>query len=400
MKKLIQILTIVLLAGIYACSPNTGGDNHDELGEHEEVEEQNGTTVTISKEQAEMISLKTGSLENRNLRNTIKVNGTLELFPQDRAEISPLMGGNVRAIFVVEGDDVKKGQLLALMEHPDFIQMQQDYQQKLSMVEFLKLEYLRKEKLFKENVSSGREFQEAKANYQSMQASLKGMEAKLKMVGLNAEKIAEGKIFPTVPIVSPIKGSVHLININVGEFASTLMGRTQVMFEVTDNSRLHVDLRVFEKDIYKVRKGQKTYFTVSNLPDKVLEATIDAVGKAFENNPKSVHVHAEIENSNGLLIPGAYINGRIALDEQLVNVVPESAILSDDGRNFIFVKTEGDGDESKLKFEKIEVITGIKDVGYIEIKNIESLPKNAEIVTNGAYTLSSEMMKSELEHVH
>lgn len=422
MKNLIQLLVIVLLTGLYACSSSPAGENHDEHGEEQEGHDDHGSGeeeeghgdhgdgeeeeghdesgVSINDMQAEMIGLKLSKIQNKNLRNTIKVNGTLELFPQDRAEVSPLIGCNVKSIFVVEGDDVKKGQLLALMEHPDYIQMQQDYQQKLSMVEFLKLEYQRKEKLYKDKVSSGREYQEAKSNYNATQSAIKGMEARLKMMGLNVKKVAAGKIFSTIPIVSPIKGSVHMININVGEFAGPQMGRKQIMFEVTDNSRLHVDLRVFEKDIYKVRIGQKTYFTVSSLPDQVLEATIDAVGKAFEDSPKSVHVHASIKNPGGLLIPGAYVNGRIALDEQSVAVIAESAILSENGTDYVFVKVAGDGDEGEFTFEKMEVITGIKDVGLIEIKNANKIPANAEIVINGAYTLSSEMIKGELEHEH
>jgi len=405
MKNLIKLLAIVLLAGIYACSPKEGrgehGDEHDDHGAEKGAEEEhNESTVSITDAQAEMIGLKLAEIQNKSLRNTIKVNGTLELFPQDRAEVSPLIGGNVKSIFVVEGDEVKRGQLLANMQHPNYIQMQQEYQEKLSMVEFLKLEYQRKEKLYKEKVSSGREYQEAKANYNATNAAIKGLEAKLKMMGLNAKKIASGKIYSTVPIISPINGAIHLINVNVGEFAGPQMGRKQVMFEVTDNSRLHVDLRVFEKDIYKVKTGQKVYFTVSSLPETVLEATIDAVGKAFEDSPKSVHVHADINNPEGLLIPGAYVNGRIALDEQSMMVIEESAILSENETKYVFVKIVGGDDEGELTFQKFEVFTGIKDVGLVEIKNANSLPVNAEIVINGAYTLSSEMVKGALEHEH
>jgi len=413
MKNIIQLLiTILLLTGLYACNQPASQEDHEDHANHDETESTEGADdhgedeahkesgVSITMEQAKMIGLKMGSVEKKNLKNTIKVNGTLELFPQDRAEISPLMGGNIKSIFVVEGTDVKKGQLLATMEHPDFIQMQQNLIQKSYEIDYLKQEFLRKERLYKENVSSAREYQQAKSDYFSTNSEIEGMKAKIKMMGLNVNEVIRGKIFETVPVTTPIKGSVHLINVNIGEFADPRMGRRQVMFEVTDNSRLHVDLRVFEKDINKVKIGQKVYFTVSNLPGEILEASIDAISKAFEDSPKSVHVHATIENTNGRLLPGSYVNGRITIGETNTDVIAESAVLSEEGKNFVFVKVAGDGDEGELAFVKIEVFTGIKDLGLMELKNAADLPDKAQVVIEGAYSLSSEMIKGELDHAH
>ena len=395
MKNIGQLIAIILLVGMYACGQTSGAG---EGGEEEHHDEHGGSGVSINKNQADMIGLELGKIEKKNLRNTIKVTGTLELFPQDRAEISPLIGGNIKSIHVVEGTDVKKGQLLATMQHPDFIQLQQDLIQRANMIENLKLEFERKERLFEENVSSAREFQQAKSDYFSAKSEIAGMKAKVKMLGLNVDKVLGGKIYETIPVTAPIKGSVHLINVNIGEFASPQMGRLQVMFEITDNSRLHVDLRVFEKDVHKIKIGQKVYFTVSSLSDKLLEAKIDAISKAFETNPKSVHVHASIDNPGGLLIPGAYVNGRIAISEKETFVVAETAVLSETGKSYVFVKVAGDGDEDELAFEKVEVYVGGADLGLIEIKNASDLPSGAQVVIKGAYTLSSEMVKGELGH--
>jgi len=407
MKNIAQLIAIILLMGMYACGQASGEsegedghDDHAEGGHDEGGEEHEEGGVSLKMDQAKMIGLELGKIEKKNLRNTIKVTGTLELFPQDRAEISPLIGGNIKSIHVVEGADVKKGQLLATMQHPDFIQLQQDLIQKSNMIDYLKQEFERKERLYKENVSSAREYQQAKSDYLSAKSEIAGMKAKVKMLGLNVDKVLGGTIFETIPVTSPIKGYVHLINVNIGEFASPQMGRTQVMFEITDNSRLHVDLRVFEKDISKVRVGQKVYFSVSSMPDKLLEAKIEAISKAFESNPKSVHVHASIDNPDGKLIPGAYVNGRIAISESETFVVAETAVLSEEGKNYVFLKVTGDGDEDELAFEKVEVFIGKSDMGLTEIKNASDLPSGGQVVTKGAYTLSSEMVKGELEHEH
>lgn len=234
----------------------------------------------------------------------------------------------------------------------------------------------------------------------------------------------QGDIYPTVPIKSPIGDYVHLINVNIGEFADTQMGRKQVMFEVTNNSRLHADFRVYEKDIYKVKKGQKVYFTVANHPGKILEASIYSVGQAFEEEQKSIHLHAQIDNPGGVLLPGMYLEGKIAIDNTPVLAVPDDAIVTEGDLAFKFIKaaeseegdrnnveTEAEGVQvhennkyseggEKFTFKKVRIITGTRDGGYVEIKLFDPLPKGTMVVIKGAYILSSEMIKEELEHEH
>jgi len=421
MKKLfsIHILTILILSVIVTgcgnSNQNTETEAHEEHGESEGHEEES-TTVSITEMQAKTIDLEVGELKPRALRNTVQVTGMLELFPEDRAEISPLIGGNMTSIKVVEGDMVKKGQVIAYMENMEIIQMQQELQIKYNSLDYLNLEYERQEKLFKENVSSAKVYQSAKAEYLSVVSAINGLKVKLQMLNLNVEKIMQGKIYPTIPITTPIDGYVHLINVNVGEFADPQMGRKQVMFEITNNTRLHAEFRVFEKDIYKVKKGQKVYFTVANRPDEILEATIHSAGKAFEEDKKSVHFRALIDNPNGELLPGMYIEGKIATENTAVLAVPEDAIVVDGNLACIFVQTE-EGEEAqhdeeeeghdeghnggeKLFFKKVQVTIGKRDNGYVEIKLFEPLPAGTMVVGKGAYTLSSEMIKGELEHEH
>jgi membrane fusion protein, heavy metal efflux system len=416
---------MALLAIVFLSACGGSSSEVDEHG-HEEHEEGESTTVSITQMQAETIGLEVGKIKKMPLSNTVKVTGVLQLFPQDRAEISPLIGGNVKSIHVIEGDEVKKGQLLATLQHPDFITMQQEFQMKHNSLNYLKLEYERQEKLYNEKVSSAKDYQAAKSQYLSTQAEVNGLKVKLEMLGLNVQNIMEGEMYFTVPVTSPISGYVHLVNVNIGEFASTQMGRMQVMFEITDNSRLHADFRVYEKDIYKVETGQQIYFTVANQPGIVLNATISSVGQAFEDDPRSVHVHAHIKNPYHKLLPGMYIEGRIATDSQKVMAVPEEAIVTEGESAFIFMQIEEEeenahevaeshshaeneeGDKEhgheelgeKLTFKKVKVVRGIHNAGYVEVKLFESLPENALFAFVGAYTLSSEMIKGELEHEH
>jgi len=107
---------------------------------------------------------------------------------------------------------------------------------------------------------------------------------------------------------SPIEGFVQKVEVKIGQYVEP---QTE-LFEIVNTHHVHADLMVFEKDVYSVKKGQKVRFTVQSIADTELTAEIYSVGKTFEDNPKAVHIHAEIENKKGNLIPGMYIQKEIS----------------------------------------------------------------------------------------
>tara|TARA_R110002074_G_scaffold163654_3_gene323133 strand:- start:3653 stop:4906 length:1254 start_codon:yes stop_codon:yes gene_type:complete len=376
-----------------------GEDAHGEEG-HDEEEGEEGV-VELTTQQAETIGLKTKTLEKRNLGNNIKVTGNLELFPQDMANISPFVGGNVRSIKVIEGDKVRKGEVLAYLEHPDIISMQQEYQEKYDELVFLKQDFERKQTLYDKGVSSGKEFQMAQSKYRSTTSSVNGLRSKLRLLGINTAKVEQGEIFSAIPITTPISGYVDDIMITLGDYVAP---QTK-MFTVSDNSKIHLDLKVYEKDIPKVKVGQKIQFTVASRPEELLSAEVHSIGKTFEEDPKALHVHADIDNKNGDLLPGMYVEGRIVEGKKMGYAVPEAAIIKEGEQSFIFILDEDEDEdeekeENKMKFKMIPVTVGITDLGFVEVNLPAEVSKDAKVVINGAYNLSSEMIKGELEHGH
>jgi cobalt-zinc-cadmium efflux system membrane fusion protein len=353
--------------------------------------------VELTKEQVETVGLELNSLEKKSLGNSIKVTGQLELFPQDRANISPLVGGNVRSINIIEGDKVIKGQVLAYLEHLDIITMQQEYQEKNNQLAFLKKDFERKQTLYNKGVASGREFQMAQSKFKSTTSSVNGLRAKLRLLGIHTDKVLQGQIFSAMPITTPISGYVDEVMINLGDYAAP---QTK-MFTVSDNSEIHVDFKVYEKDIRKVKEGQEIYFTVAAKPNELLKAKIHAIGKTFESEPKALHVHADVHNENKELLPGMYVEGRIVQDKKMAFAVPEDAIIKDGAQSFIFILyEEGKKVRNKIKFKMIPVNIGIADLEFVEISLSLDITKDLKVVTKGAYALSSEMVKSELKHGH
>ncbi|QEC52574.1 cobalt-zinc-cadmium efflux system membrane fusion protein [Anseongella ginsenosidimutans] len=387
-----------LLAACQGAAPHEEG--HEGHTEQEETASHEEGWVELTGQQADAVHIQTDTLRAYPLGAGIKANGQLEVPPQNEARVSAYLGGNVNRILVIEGDKVKKGQTLATLSHPDLIAIQQDYQEALNELSFLEEEYTRKQQLYKEGVSSGRQFQQADADHKTMQSRVAALKAKLHMLHLDPEAVASGKISVSIPVTTPIGGFVKKVKVLTGQYVPP----QQELFEIVDNSHIHADLMVFQKDMEKLRQGQKIFFTVGNMLGETFEARIFSIGKVLEEDPRAVHVHAEITGSTEDLIPGMYVQGRIITEETETLALPEDGIAREGDKTFIFLaeqgkKTEGKGERIR-RFRMVEVGTGVQEGGLIAIKPAEQLPEDAIVVTSGAYYLLAEMKKGEAGHHH
>lgn len=415
-KIFIAFITFIAFASLMSC-------NSDKKDSHEgEEHEEHGSegVVVLNKKQQDALNLKMGTFQMRNLTTVVKTNGQLEVPPASSADITAVIGGNVKRINVFHGDKVRKGQLLAVLEHPDYIAIQEDFAEIANSLEFLEKEFERQKELFENNVGAGKDYQQAKAEYYTAKAKYAGLKSRLQLLHLSPEKILEGKISNTISIISPINGYINKVNIKIG----TYVDAKDKLFALTDNSAIHADFMVYEKDVYLVKEGQKVHFTVSNRPGKELTATVFAIGKEFEDNTRAVHIHAKINEKVSGLIPGMYISGHLHTDEKYTRTLPNDAIVTEGTKSFIFIldnetveeqghddhadeeenhdekRGEHNDEESKKVFRMVEIITGQEDDGYTEIHLIDSLPANTQVVMNAAYYLLAEMGKGETEHEH
>ncbi|MBL4745078.1 MAG: efflux RND transporter periplasmic adaptor subunit [Flavobacteriaceae bacterium] len=414
LKYLFTLLIVALLS--ISCNETAPKEketeeNHEGHDEHEGAEE-NITSVTITKQQMKAIDLLIGSVEKRNMSIGIPVTGNLELAPQDRADISPFMGGIVKSIRVIEGDHVKKGQVLATLQHPDFIQLQQDYITGLNSLGLLKKNYERQKILYEEKVGSGKAFQETTNTYNNKKTAIQALKMKLNMLGISANSVAKGKIYSVLTVTSPFAGTVSLVETNIGAYVAPL----SKLFEVVNNDELHADFRVYEKDINKVKVGQQLFFTTTSVDGTEFEGEIHAISPVFEENPRALHIHADIKNSKKNLIPGMYIQGRIIAENVLTTTVPNGAIVSENEKTYIFIltektthkeetseKDEHDHDHNSViefTFEMTEVTTGQISTSHTEISMKDTVLKEAKIALSGAYYLLAEIGKGETAHSH
>lgn len=391
-----KFLTVFCLSLLVLACGNKENHSHDDGQSNNEAvktaEKEEGE-VMLTNQQFEALKMKIDTLALRNMSGYVEANGTLEVPPQNEAAITTVVGANVVSIAVIEGDKVTKGQVVAYLSHPNIIQMQTDYLNAYSNSNFLKKNYERQQTLYNAGVGSGANFQKAEAEYDASKAMVNGLAAQLKILNINTASVQNGTIAQRIALRSPIEGFVQKVDVKTGQYVEP---QTE-LFEIVNTHHVHADVMVFEKDVYKVKEGQKVTFTVQSVPDTELTAEIYSVSKTFEDNPKAVHVHAEIENKAGNLIPGMYIQGRIQVDNMQTIALPESAIIKDGDRFYVFSAEKENDDWS---FSPVEVLPGAKDGYWIAVQFLEDLKPNTKFAYNNAYYLIAEMKKGEAEHSH
>ena len=401
MKNTLYIILTVLILSFLATSCGNK-ENHNEEDGHAHDKETNtnpkeehheGEEVMLSSQQFEALKMKIDTITSRNMSGYVEANGTLEVPPQNEAAITSVVGANVISIEVIEGDKVNKGQVVAYLSHPNIIQMQTDYLNAYSNSNFLKKGYERQQKLYDAGVGSGANFQKAEAEYEASKAMVKGLEAQLRLLNINSSTVQNGTIAQSISLRSPIEGFVQKVEVKTGQYVEP---QTE-LFEIVNTHHVHADLMVFEKDVHKVKKGQKVIFNLQTMQDEELTAEIYSVSKTFEDNPKAVHVHAEIENKKGNLIPGMYIQGKIQTENTKAMALPESAIVKEGDRFFVFSAEKENEDWS---FKPIEVLFGAKDGNWVAVQFTEEQDKTTRFAYNNAYYLIAEMKKGEAEHEH
>ena len=409
-KHIIKLFTLLLMVSFLSACNGEGGEEgleeeateanegHDAEEAGNEGEEGGLGEVHLSELKFNSLGIKVDTLPTRPLSDVVEATGELEVPPQYEATVTAILGANVTSIKVIEGDKVRKGQVLAYISHPNLTRVQTDYITAYSRMQNLEKEFERQQRLYEEEVGSGKLFQQAETDFQVVKAEVKGLESQLRQLNLNVEKIRSGDIYENIPVVSPIEGAVEGVMIQIGQYVDP---QTE-MFEVINTDHVHADLMVFAKDVYKVKEGQKVILLMESVPGKIFTAEIYSVGKKFEQNPKAVHVHAEIKEEADMLVPGMYINGRIITGAGTeVKALPEEAIIEEEGKSYIFIaeKHEENG-ETEWSFKPVEVITGEENEGWVEIKLLEPLPEDARLAWNNAYYLIAEMNKGETEHGH
>jgi cobalt-zinc-cadmium efflux system membrane fusion protein len=352
-------------------------------------------TVSLTADQYRVAGIEMGHLETRSLSGVLQVNGVLDVPPQSLVTVSAPLGGFVRNTNLLPGVRVTKGQVIAVIENQEFIQLQQDYLDTKNKLEYASQELARQQELRKENVNAAKVLQQTEAEYKNLRSRLSALSERLLMIGIAPKNVQDGNIHRSVSTYAPITGYVTRVNVNIGKFVTP----TDVLFEIVDTGHLHAELTVFEKDISQVHKGQKVRFSLPNESGRERQATVFLTGKEISSE-RTVHVHAHLNTEDLELLPKMYIKAVIETSGRPVPSLPDQAIVHSEGKDYVFVDQEShsnDSGQTAHHFSMVPVGKGISENGFTEVVLPENISPSASIVIKGAYTLLATLKNTEEE---
>jgi membrane fusion protein, heavy metal efflux system len=375
----------------------------------EEHENENPDIAVLTEEQIKSIGIELGTIENKQLTAALKTNGVLKVPNQNKATVNSIYNGVIKSLLVQPGNFVRRGQTIATVANPEFIQVQSQYLNVNSKIVLAELEVKRQQELNAGNAGALKNLQSAESELRSLRNTRSTLAQQIQLMGINPARLGNGKLISVLPVTSPISGVVSNVLVKMGGYVDV----TTVVAEIVDNSQLHLDLFVYEKDLPKLKNNQTIHFTVTNNPGKEYDAQIYSLGSSFEGDSKAVSVHAKVKGDKTGLIDGMNVTAVISLANATVPAVPSDAIVTVDGKDYIFMLVDDepvkpatdtakhgaaekhDEHEEGIKFERIPVAKGGSDIGFTEITLLKEIKKDAKIVTKGAFFVSAKMTNTE-----
>lgn len=381
MKQLYIVFVFMLLV---ACG-------NDKKEEQTEENLQKTDELVVSKEQFKSEQMEFGTLSEHDFNTIVKVSGQIEVPTQNQSSVSTFLGGYVTKSPLLIGDEVKKGQFLVTLESTEFVEMQQRYLEVAQQLNFLKSEFTRQKTLYDENISSEKNFLKAESDYKSSLAHYNGLKKKLQMLNINPTSVENGIITSTINLYAPIDGFVTKVNVSNGTYVSP----ADIILEIIDTHHIHLELSVFEKDILKVKKGQKIDFRIPEASDSVFKAEVHLVGTTIDPTNRRVVVHGHIEDDHTAFIVGMFAEADIIVGSTNGIALPKTAVIQVENDYFALMLDKETSND--YYFTKVKLDIGLQTEDVVEVLNTASLA-NQKIVVNGTYMLLNEAEGGEHSH--
>ena len=378
---LINALIFAVVMTVTSCS----SDNENASGEMA-PEATAESDYAITENQFQSSQMKMGNLEMTEFHNIVSAKGMVDVPPQYRASVSTYFGGTVKDLELLTGELVKKGQTLFVLENPEYVQMQQDYLEAKGQLTYLKSDYERQKNLVQDNVTSQKNYLKAESDYTVTKVKVESLGKKLKMMNIDPNKLTMENMSSTISINSPVEGYVTAINVTRGVF----LNPSQTAISIVNTSHLHLELNIFEKDLSKVRVGQKLKFKIQDDDDKEYDGSVHLVNKSVdpENRTIGIHGHLSDEKLTERFNPGMYVEADIYTASEAKPSLPNEALVDIDGQMYVLVvESSLDGN---YVFEKKDVKTGLSNREFTEILNAEDFNEDTKFLVRGAFNMIKE----------
>ncbi len=339
--------------------------------------------ISLSKAQFTSEDIALGNISKHTFNETVTVNGMIDVPPHNKSRVTTYMAGYITKTPLLVGEQVKKGQLLVTLENTEYIELQQQFLEVSEQLNYLKNEYTRQKTLFDEKITSEKNYLKAESTYKSNLAFYNGLEKKLQMLNINPKSVLSGNMTSTINIYAPIDGHITKVNVSNGVYVSA----SDEIMEIVDIDHMHLELSVFEKDIMRIKKGQKITFTIPEASQKTFNADVHLVGTTINENTRRVQVHGHIENVEDNFIVGMFVEAQIKIDEVKGMALPNQAVIAVGDDHFILVLEEQTAEGYVFRKTKVEI--GKQTEDYTEIVNAKNL-LNKDIIIKGTTMLLNE----------
>ena len=359
----------IFLAGIISIMVLSCSGSQEQPVEVFDVSEED--QITLTDEQMKKVGIQTVSLKDRELAFTINATGFIDVPPNAMASVSAPSGGYVRTSKFLVGNYVRKGDVLVVLEDPNIVQLQQDYLLAKSNLSYAQKDYVRQKDLNENKASSDKAMQMAHTDAQNQKIMMNAIADRLRILGVNPERLHSGNIQKSIAVKAPISGYISAVNISLGQYVSP----ADRLFDIINTSEKQLVLKVFEKDLPKIKIGQKVYTFSNESPENQF-----LIGKNFEVD-RSVLVYCNFGGSTEHLAKGTFLNAKIETENKISTSISDDAVVTWEGKQYVF-------EELKPKtYKMLEVQIGNSENGYTELVNTSQSFMNKKIVTKGAYHL-------------
>lgn len=381
MIRIIYKTTLVSLAiALFGCGEKNI-QTDENLTPTKEISE---NLILVTEEQFIQSKMTLGKLEEKPFPTVVALNGMMGVPPENRAAVHAKLGGYIKTAPFLTGDKVSKGQVLVTIENPQFVTIQQQYMEVSEQLTYLKAEYDRQVTMDAENITSQKSYLKAESEYKTAVSRLTGLEKQLSMLNISASNVRAGNITSTISIYAPISGSITKVNVSKGSYVSP---ETEIM-EIIDNNHIHLELSVFEKDIMKIKKGQKIDFKIPEASEKTYKAEVHLVGTSIEVNRTIKVLGHLLDKSVNNFLTGMFVEAHIITDSTLSQALPSESIIIVDEVPYILVLNKKEGNTYYFQQQKVEVKGEYNGFSIVEGEN--SFKPDAQFLTKGSFNLLGE----------
>ena len=374
-----HIATLLFLALALSCRTNVDPDGEGPK------DPDSANMISVSAAQFQLNGMALSPLQKHAFPETLDVSGTVDVPPENRAVVSAIRGGFVRDIKLLVGDQVQEGQRIALLESPEYLELQQMYLETQAELPSLEAEFRRQKTLFDENISSEKVFLQAQSAFKSAQARNANLKRQLALLNIPLPGVASGDLRSLSPVRAPISGHITKVSVRKGAYVS----QAGEIVEIVNRDHLHLELKVYEKDVQKLEVGQPIRFKAPELSDATYEAEIHLIGTSVgPDRTVQVHAHLADETEKDFLV-GMFVRAEVLLETSAaameVWAAPEGAVVQQGNSHYVLILEEEM--EDVFRFRKVAVRPGRTSGGLTELQGLENPDISTKVLSAGAFSL-------------